>query len=111
MFVTFSRHRAALLSGVAAFLTLTACGTSDTEQVGAGPLTVTSATQSDESSPSTEGATSTTAAGQTSSSDAVSENVFPDIDVVEITTGGSLNLKQELAGGDRPVLLWFWAPH
>ncbi len=109
MFVKFSPHRAALLSGVAALLTFTACGTSDTEQVGAGPLTATSRTE--ESSPSTEGATSTTAAGETSSSDAVSENVFPDIDVVEITTGGSLNLKQELAGGDRPVLLWFWAPH
>lgn len=39
------------------------------------------------------------------------ENLFPDIDVVNITDGSTLNLAAELGGGDRPTLLWFWAPH
>ncbi len=38
-------------------------------------------------------------------------NLFPDIDVVSVATGESLNLKVELSGGELPVLLWFWAPH
>ncbi len=38
-------------------------------------------------------------------------NLFPDLDVVSVATGESLNLKAELSGGDLPVLLWFWAPH
>ena len=62
--------------------------------------------------PAIEGSTSTTTDGDVTSSTAdVAENLFPDIDVVEVSTGASLNLKQELSGGDRPVLLWFWAPH
>ena len=39
------------------------------------------------------------------------DHLFPDVDVVEIATGEPLNLADELAGGDRPILLWFWAPH
>lgn len=38
-------------------------------------------------------------------------NLFPDLDVVSVATGESLNLKAELSGGELPVLLWFWAPH
>lgn len=38
-------------------------------------------------------------------------NVFPDLDVVSVATGETVNLKAELSGGDLPVLLWFWAPH
>lgn len=43
--------------------------------------------------------------------DAAEENLFPDLEVVDITEGSSLNLADELGGGDLPVLLWFWAPH
>lgn len=39
------------------------------------------------------------------------ENLFPDIDVVNIADGSTLNLAAELGGADRPTLLWFWAPH
>lgn len=39
------------------------------------------------------------------------EHLFPDVDVVDIQTGATLNLASELAGGTQPVLLWFWAPH
>ncbi len=38
------------------------------------------------------------------------ENLFPDVDVVTVA-GAELNLSEELAGGDKAVLLWFWAPH
>jgi hypothetical protein len=38
-------------------------------------------------------------------------NFFPDIDVLDVSTGDSANLATELGGGDTPVLLWFWAPH
>ncbi len=43
--------------------------------------------------------------------DAPVENFFPDLEVVDIADGSTLNLADELGGGDRPVLLWFWAPH
>ena len=43
--------------------------------------------------------------------DAVGDHLFPDIDTVNIVDGSTLNLADELAGGDTPVLLWFWAPH
>ncbi len=39
------------------------------------------------------------------------DNVFPNLDVLDIATGSTVNLSAELAGGDTPVLLWFWAPH
>lgn len=42
---------------------------------------------------------------------APAENLFAPVDVVNIADGSTLNLADELAGGDRPVLLWFWAPH
>ncbi|MGF1597643.1 MAG: hypothetical protein ACFCVK_12060 [Acidimicrobiales bacterium] len=43
--------------------------------------------------------------------DPAAEHLFPDVDVVAVADGGALNLAVELGGGDRPVLLWFWAPH
>lgn len=39
------------------------------------------------------------------------ENLFPDVDVVNVSDGATINLAGELGGGDLPVLLWFWAPH
>lgn len=40
-----------------------------------------------------------------------SDNLFPDVDVQLVADGSTVNLKEELQGGDLPVLLWFWAPH
>ncbi|MCP5026688.1 MAG: hypothetical protein GY929_10435 [Actinomycetia bacterium] len=37
-------------------------------------------------------------------------NLFPDVEVIEIATGEPVNLRS-LGAVDRPVLLWFWAPH
>lgn len=39
------------------------------------------------------------------------ENLFPDVDVVNISDGSTINLATELGGGDTPLLLWFFAPH
>lgn len=41
----------------------------------------------------------------------VISHVFPNLETVNIVDGQPLNLADELAGGDTPVLLWFWAPH
>ncbi|MGI9595971.1 MAG: hypothetical protein ACR2QK_07410 [Acidimicrobiales bacterium] len=38
-------------------------------------------------------------------------HLFPDLTTVNISDGSTLNLAEELAGGDTPVLLWFYAPH
>lgn len=38
-------------------------------------------------------------------------NLFPDIDVLNIADGGTVNLATELGGGDKATLLWFFAPH
>ncbi len=45
------------------------------------------------------------------SPDAPESSLFPNIEVVNVADSSTLNLSTELAGGDRPVLLWFWAPH
>lgn len=41
----------------------------------------------------------------------VGPHSFPDLDTVTISDGAPINLADELAGGDTPVLLWFFAPH
>ena len=38
-------------------------------------------------------------------------NLFPDIDVLDVADGSTVNLAAALGGFDRPTLLWFWAPH
>ena len=40
---------------------------------------------------------------------AVSADV-PDLEMVDVATGGSVRLVS-LVTGDKPLLLWFWAPH
>ena len=40
---------------------------------------------------------------------AVSADV-PDLEMVDVATGGSVQLVS-LVTGDKPLLLWFWAPH
>jgi len=38
-------------------------------------------------------------------------NLFPDIDVLNIADGSTVNLAAELGGADQATLLWFFAPH
>ena len=39
------------------------------------------------------------------------DHLFPDLETVRVTDGATINLADELAGGDTPILLWFYAPH
>ncbi|MEM9561872.1 MAG: hypothetical protein AAGA93_04600 [Actinomycetota bacterium] len=39
------------------------------------------------------------------------DHVFPDLETVNIVDGTTVNLADQLAGGDTPILLWFFAPH
>ena len=48
--------------------------------------------------------------GEAEETAAPAENLFPDVDVVNVVDGSTVNLTS-LGGGDLPVLLWFWAPH
>lgn len=41
----------------------------------------------------------------------VGDHLFPDLSTVNIADGSTVNLAQHLAGGDTPVMLWFFAPH
>ncbi len=41
----------------------------------------------------------------------VGDHEFPDLGTVNIADGSAVNLADQLAGGDTPVLLWFFAPH
>ncbi len=38
-------------------------------------------------------------------------SVFPDVEVVEIASGQSLNVADALADSGKATLLWFFAPH
>lgn len=71
--------------------------------------------QSSEQSANTEASLQASApaeSGQTDSGDGSdSESRFPDVDVFNVETGSQINLASELAGGDKAILLWFFAPH
>lgn len=82
------RRRSIIAVGLAASLLLAACGVDQ---------------------PAETAAIATPAAPAGATGEAT--NLFPDLDVVSVATGESLNLKAELSGGELPVLLWFWAPH
>ena len=42
--------------------------------------------------------------------DGAQATVLPDLSVTDIATGDQVTLRS-LVPADRPVLLWFWAPH
>lgn len=44
------------------------------------------------------------------SADTTPTSLLPNVDVVRVDTGESVNLSS-LAPTDRPMVLWFWAPH
>ena len=39
-----------------------------------------------------------------------SSGEIPDVDMIDVSSGATVNL-QSLAAGDEPLLFWFWAPH
>lgn len=54
---------------------------------------------------------SSTPAAETEDQPVASAHLFPDLETVNVVGGATVNLADQLAGGDTPVLLWFWAPH
>jgi len=102
---------------VALSLGASACGTGDAASSAAPTLSTAPAGAADESGASTDSSddSAPTSAESESAADAPSaepiENLFPDVDVVNIADGSSVNLAAELGGGDKATLLWFWAPH
>ena len=40
----------------------------------------------------------------------VPESDLPSVDLINVATGATVNLAS-FAPSDRPVVLWFWAPH
>lgn len=97
-----------------------ACGSTETGAPTLNPQ-ATSAEAAESASDSTDAA-APEAAETTDSEAAVSENdsgeeaapavnLFPAVDVLDISDGGTVNLATELGGGDKATLLWFFAPH
>lgn len=104
---------------VAALLTVglvaSACGSDASETTAADAETT--AAETETTAPETGAAADTEAESESTEGEATdtpepaTENLFPDVDVVNIVDGSTVNLAQELGGGNLPVLLWFWAPH
>ncbi len=106
---------AALLLGLT--LGAAACGSSsdspDTSAAGSSSEAISASSDGD----ANDGASNDGASNDDASSDAAAdagastENLFPDVNVLSISDGATLNLSEELSGGDTAVLLWFFAPH
>ena len=54
--------------------------------------------------------TATEAPAEEAAAEPAGENQLPDVDVVDLATGQNVNLAS-FAPADRPIVLWFWAPH
>lgn len=98
-----------------------ASGSSSTSAAGgadSGPTTAPAATAADSEAGGEEAGGGGAAAAEDSGGDgtgtssaavAVSADV-PDLEMVDVATGDSVRLVS-LVTGDKPLLLWFWAPH
>ncbi|MGI9613633.1 MAG: hypothetical protein ACR2QO_12025 [Acidimicrobiales bacterium] len=120
-----ARSRRGLVGVLLTFgLVASACGSdatetsaADAESTDAETAAVTTDAETEATGSETSAAANTEAASESTEGEATdtpepaTENLFPDVDVVNIVDGSTVNLAQELGGGDLPVLLWFWAPH
>ncbi|MDZ4827906.1 MAG: hypothetical protein SGJ13_15805 [Actinomycetota bacterium] len=100
-------HRRPLLAAALA-LTLAACGGGgDSDDRSA-------AADNDATTPPTETTAPTNAppgsASDTTAPVPVGESPLPEVEVRDVATGESLQLAA-LLPSDRPLLVWFWAPH
>jgi len=112
---------------LAAVLAVSACGSgADDEQAeavassdaAAGQQTTVDQESGDSATTNTttaETATPETTTSDDTTSDSESEDPveanFPMVEVLNVADGSTVQLADELAGGDKPILLWFWAPH
>ena len=79
---------------VAAFaITLAACGSTSSQPTS-------TASRSTPSTPSTSAPAPTP----------TSTSALPDVDVFDVATGDTVSFSA-LAPAEKPILLWFWAPH
>ncbi len=118
---TLSRTAALLL---ASSLVLAACGggQTDAERAATGATLATTAPETTSAPEATAdpieptivddepSSTTTESAAEAPASEPVA-HLFPDVDVLDIYNGGEVNLAEVLPGGDKAVLLWFFAPH
>ncbi len=108
------RGRAFIAFSIGGALVVSACGGGSTATDSATSATEVEATSTTEAATTSTSAADAAASSVTESSAADTEpveNLFPDLEVVDLADGETINLAAELGGGDRPVLLWFWAPH
>lgn len=49
-------------------------------------------------------------AGDEPAAAASAVNQLPDVDVIDVASGDEINLAG-FAPSDKPIVLWFWAPH
>ncbi|MCP3854068.1 MAG: hypothetical protein GY745_09400 [Actinomycetia bacterium] len=106
--------RRTILIFTAGSLVLAACGGSSGGDEGAAepataPVTLPRTTEAGEAGQVGPTTSAATPAPTEAAADPVL-NLFPDVDVIEIATGETINLLSLIAI-DQPVLLWFWAPH
>ncbi len=98
-------------------LVAAACGSGSADTTDAGSSTEPEATPAESSAAPAAGDDADSAAeaseepAEAEGPSPVGPHSFPDLDTVTIGDGAPLNLADELAGGDTPVLLWFFAPH
>lgn len=36
---------------------------------------------------------------------------YPQVDVIDLGSGDTVDFAEQVAGGSLPTLIWFWAPH
>ena len=89
------RFRSAALAVVLA-LGAAACGDSSTPTASTSPATTPTQAPAAEQGPASEAP--------------VPESDLPSVEVVNVGTGASVSLAG-FAPSDRPLVLWFWAPH
>ncbi len=97
----------------AAGLTLAACGGPTGTDPGAasGAATPAAPTTTAVVQPGQAAATTTAPAGRSAEPAAAANlSILPAIDVVNVQTSETVNLSS-LTPAERPILLWFWAPH
>ncbi|MEL6981638.1 MAG: hypothetical protein AAFO29_04355 [Actinomycetota bacterium] len=118
---SFKRPIGASGAALALALVAAACSSGSTDTTATGSETASTAAETTEAAPATSESTeSTESAASDDSAEPEAEvegptpaieHSFPDLDTVTIGDGATVNLADELAGGDTPVLLWFFAPH
>jgi len=105
--------RPAVATVLAAALLAAACGSGDGSDadVTAADEPTTEASASSEEPTTDEPSAEDAPAEEAEEAADVGPHLFPELTTVNVADGSTLNLATELAGGDTPVLLWFYAPH